>query len=111
MSDFQFSADAQQWVNAILIWVGFGLVAGMTAKALVPGREPIGVLGTLLVGVLGSVLGPLGLSFLISAGQFNPISPVGFAAAVGGAVLLLAAYRILGSLAVRHEGSSEREPF
>ncbi len=110
MSDLQFSASAQQWIHVILIWVGFGLLTGMAARALVPGREPIGVLGTLLVGVLGSVLGPLVFSLVIHGENFTPISPLGFAASVGGAVLLLAAYRVLHGM-VADRVDSEEELF
>jgi uncharacterized membrane protein YeaQ/YmgE (transglycosylase-associated protein family) len=51
--------------------------------------------GTLLVGSLGSVIGPLLLSLFLDRKIANPINPFGLVAAVGGAVLLLAGYRLL----------------
>lgn len=92
MSDL--APNAQQWINVILIWLGFGIVTGLLAQALVPGRQTAGVVGTLVVGVVGSAAGPLLLSLLVSRPNFNPISPLGLLAAVAGAVVLLIGQRI-----------------
>ncbi len=43
----------------ILGWIVFGLLAGLVARALTPGRQGIGCFGTLAVGVLGALLGGL----------------------------------------------------
>lgn len=98
MSELELSPAAQQWTNVALIWLGFGIVTGLLAKLLLPGREPAGPLGTLLIGIFGSVLGPLALSMLWPQPRFNPISPLGLLASVGGAVLFLAVYRLLITL-------------
>ena len=95
MAELQLSETAQQWVNVVLIWVGFGTLAGLLARALIPGREPFGAVGTLLVGIVGSVVGPLLLCFLLNRPGFNPISPLGFLAAVAGALVALIGYRFL----------------
>ena len=89
MGNVEFSQSAQQWVNVVLIWIGFGTLTGLAAKALVPGRDP-GMVGTLVIGVLGSVVGPLVLVSSLGRDEFNPISPLGFLSAIGGAVTLLA---------------------
>ncbi len=98
MPELELSETAQQWVNVTLIWVGFGALAGLAAKSLIPGREPSGALGTLVVGIVGSVVGPLSLCILLKRQAFNPISPLGFLAAVGGALVLLIVYRLLMAL-------------
>ncbi len=95
VTQFDLAPSAQQWLILVLIWTGFGILVGLLAKALVPGREPAGPMGTLLVGMVGSVVGPLALTLLWRRDRFNPISPLGFFAAIAGAALLLAAYRIL----------------
>lgn len=95
MPGFELSQSAQHWVNIVLIWVGFGTLAGLLAKVLVPGREPASAAGTVVLGILGSLVGPLLASRLVDASKFNPISPLGFLAAIGGAFVLLLAYRIL----------------
>ena len=95
VTQFDLAPPAQHWINLILIWTGFAILVGLLAKALVPGREPAGPVGTLLVGMVGSVVGPLALTLLWRRDQFNPISPLGFFAAITGALLLLVTYRIL----------------
>jgi len=100
VSELELSPAAQQWINVVLIWLGFGIVTGLLAKLLVPGREPAGPLGTLLIGIFGSVLGPLVVSALLHRRDFNPISPLGLLASVGGALLFLAIYRFLVAFVV-----------
>lgn len=95
MPEFQLSPVAQQWVNVVLIWVGFGALAGLLAKALLPLRRPTGSIPTLVLGIVGSVVGLLVLSLIFDSDQFNPLSPIGFLAATGGAFLLLILYRVL----------------
>lgn len=93
------SETAQQWVNVVLIWIGFGTLAGLLARAILPGRDPAGAVATLVVGITGSTIGLLVLSYFSSrfweAEPTNPISPVGLLAATGGAFVLLAAYRVM----------------
>jgi uncharacterized membrane protein YeaQ/YmgE (transglycosylase-associated protein family) len=79
----------------VLIWLGLGILTGLLAKALLPGREPAGAVGTLVIGLLGSVVGPLALSGVYGGRGLNPIEPLGILAAVGSAVVLLLGYRVL----------------
>jgi len=44
---------------SILGWILFGLLAGLVARALTPGRQSIGCIGTVAVGVVGALLGGL----------------------------------------------------
>jgi len=97
MAQFDLSSIAQQWVNLIFLWIGFGTIVGLLAKALLPGREPAGTVGTLLIGITGSVLGPLVLTMTLHQEHFNPISPLGFLVAIAGAFVLLVLYRLLNS--------------
>lgn len=107
VGDLELSELAQQWVNLVLIWVGFGALVGLLARALLPGQEPKGTLGTIIIGVMGSVLGPFVLSSYLKYNDFNPISPLGFLAATGGAFALLVGYRIaLAFLIVQREEES-----
>jgi len=95
MPELELSQQAQQWVNVVLIWVGFGALAGLLAKALLPVREPSGPLAVLLLGIVGSTAGLLALSLLPFGMKLNPISPLGFFAAAGGAFALLIGYQPL----------------
>lgn len=95
MAELGLSQLAQQWVNVTLIWIGFGTLAGLLARSLIPGGEPSGAAGTVLIGIVGSVVGPLVLLAFWNRPNFNPISPLGFLAAIGGALVSLFAYRLL----------------
>lgn len=76
----------------VLGWIGFGLLAGIVAKLLVPGRDPGGFLATIAIGMAGALVG----GFLgRGLGWYQEGDPVGFLMAVVGAILLLILYRTL----------------
>lgn len=76
----------------IIGWLILGLLAGAVAKALHRGPEPNGIVGTLVVGVLGALLGGL-IASAIGLGGLGSFFSVGtWLVAIGGAVLLLAVY-------------------
>ena len=85
----------QQLMNDILVWIGFGTVVGLLAKAIMPGRDPGGTIATMAMGVGGTIIGCGTLSFLVEGQRVTPISPMGFAVATGGAFIILAFYRLL----------------
>jgi uncharacterized membrane protein YeaQ/YmgE (transglycosylase-associated protein family) len=77
---------------SILWMIVIGLVVGALAKVLMPGRDPGGVLMTIVVGICGSILaGATGRSI----GWYVEGQPAGFIASVLGAILLLAIYRMI----------------
>ena len=76
----------------ILGWIILGLVAGAIAKALHPGDDPGGILGTLVVGVLGVLLGGL-IASALDVGELSSFFSLGtWLIAIGGALLLLVLY-------------------
>jgi len=85
----------QQLMNDVLVWIGFGTVVGLLAKAIMPGRDPGGAIATLAMGIGGTVIGCGILSFLYKGHLVTPISPMGFAVATAGAFIILAFYRLL----------------
>lgn len=80
----------------IFSWIIFGLIAGAIAKAIHPGGDPGGWLATIIIGILGAMVGGwLGSAiFGVSVTGFNFSS---FLVAIGGAVLLLIVYRALAT--------------
>ena len=74
----------------IIGWIVFGLVVGLVAKFLTPGRDPGGFVITALIGMVGAVLGGF-MGRVI--GLYKDGDPVGFVMAVIGSIILLAAYR------------------
>ena len=75
----------------IIGWIFFGLVVGIVAKFLMPGRDPGGFFITALLGIVGALVGGF-LGRLI--GWYGDGDPIGFVMAVVGSIILLAAYRL-----------------
>ena len=75
-----------------LIWALIvGLVVGAIAKLLMPGRDPGGFIVTILLGIVGAVLGGwIGRTM----GMYGPNEPAGFVMALVGAVVVLGLYRM-----------------
>ena len=79
---------------AILSWIVFGLVVGIIAKFLMPGKDPGGFIVTMLIGIAGSLIGGfIGRAFTGS----NPgdSAGAGYIMSIVGAILLLAIYRMM----------------
>lgn len=76
----------------ILSWILFGLVIGIIAKLLMPGRDPGGFIVTILLGIAGALLG----GFIgRTMGFYGPSEGAGWLMSIGGAIVLLALYRML----------------
>jgi uncharacterized membrane protein YeaQ/YmgE (transglycosylase-associated protein family) len=76
----------------VIGWILFGLIVGVVAKLVMPGRDPGGIVVTILLGIAGAlVAGILGQL----AGFYGPGDAAGLIMSVIGAVLLLVAYRKL----------------
>ena len=86
----------QQLANLGLVWVGFGTLVGLLAKAIMPGRDPGGAVVTLAMGVAGTVIGCGVVSYFWQGHIVSPISPLGFCVATAGAFILLFFYKFLG---------------
>jgi uncharacterized membrane protein YeaQ/YmgE (transglycosylase-associated protein family) len=83
----------------VLIWIVFGLVVGVVAKLVMPGRDPGGMIVTIVLGIVGALLGGwIGRAL----GVYQPGQPAGFIMAVIGAIVVLAVYRLAFSGRTRH---------
>ena len=78
----------------IFIWLLVGLVAGAIARLAIRGHDPIGWLGTLALGLIGSLIGGF-LGDLVTSGD-RDFSPAGLIGSVIGAVIALVVYRVVG---------------
>lgn len=74
----------------VVWWLIVGLVAGALARLLVPGRDPIGFLGTIVLGLAGSLVGGF-LADLIS--EEEGFSTAGLIGSIVGAVIVLLVWR------------------
>ena len=80
----------------ILSWIVFGLIAGIIARLLMPGRDPGGCIITMLLGVVGAFVG--GFLYRLFTGTevlYFGFDLRSFAIAVVGAVVVLAIYRLV----------------
>ena len=86
----------------ILGWILFGLIVGALAKLVMPGRDPGGIIVTMLLGIAGAIIG----GFIGRAmGLYGEGEAAGFIMSFLGAVVLLALYRFFvgrRAIAPRH---------
>ena len=75
----------------ILGWILFGLVVGIIAKFIMPGRDPGGIIMTIILGIVGALIGGyVGQALHL----YGPGEPAGFVGATLGAILVLFIYRM-----------------
>lgn len=74
-------------ITSIIGWVIFGLIAGAIARLLHPGPDSMGWLGTIMLGIVGSLVGG-GISYLLHLGT-GPYSPAGWIMSIIGAIIML----------------------
>ena len=76
-----------------LIWfLIIGFLAGLIARAIVPGRDAMGIFATIVLGVVGSFVGGL-LAVLFTGREFNDFSTAGLFGSIIGAIVALIIYR------------------
>ena len=78
----------------IIGFVIVGLIAGFIARALVPGPDPMGWLGTMILGIVGSFVGGT-LAALIFGGTLE-LSATGIIGSIIGAIIVLLIWRAMG---------------
>ena len=78
----------------IFSWIVMGLLAGVLAKWIMPGRQPGGIIVTILIGITGAFLGGYLATFLGFDG-FSGFNLYSFLVAVGGSLVLLTIYRLI----------------
>lgn len=79
----------------ILLFIVFGLIVGLIARAVMPGRQSMGLVATALVGVAGSFLGGL-IGNLLSGRSVFDLTTAGFIGSIIGALLVLLALGAAG---------------
>ncbi|GGR37912.1 transglycosylase [Streptomyces aurantiogriseus] len=90
------SAEGQVQDMSIISWIILGLLAGVIAKVLLPGRDPGGFIGTTFIGIAGAFIG----GWISARWLDHPITKdfydgATWAAAIGGSLVLLIVYRIV----------------
>lgn len=80
----------------ILSWIVMGLIAGAVAKAIMPGQDPGGCILTMVIGIVGALVGGF-LATLLGFGGISGFDLRSLLIAVLGSIVLLAIYRALRS--------------
>ena len=80
---------------AIISWIVFGFIAGAVAKWIMPGKDPGGFVGTIIIGIVGAVVGGFIANILGFAGVSPGFDLTSFIFAVIGAIVLLFVYRLV----------------
>jgi uncharacterized membrane protein YeaQ/YmgE (transglycosylase-associated protein family) len=77
-------------------WLIIGLIAGALARLIMPGRDPMGIIGTILLGIVGSIIGGL-VSVAIWGSGPNGYRPAGLILSILGAIVVLWTWRMVKS--------------
>ena len=77
-------------------WLIIGLIAGALARLIMPGRDPMGIIATILLGIVGSIIGGL-VSVAIWGSGGNGFRPAGLLLSILGAIVVLWIWRMVKS--------------
>lgn len=75
-------------------WLIIGLIAGALARLIMPGRDPMGIIATMLLGIVGSILGGL-VSWGIWGTETDGFRPAGLLFSILGAIIVLWIWRMV----------------
>ena len=78
----------------IISWIILGLVAGALAKWILPGKDPGGIVITILIGIVGAVIGGY-IGTLLGFGEATGVNIRSIIIAVAGSIILLLIYRMV----------------
>jgi len=91
----------------IIGWIVLGLLAGAIAKAILPGDDPGGIIVTMLIGIVGAIVGGF-IASALGIGDLDEFFDIGtWIIAILGSLLLLVAYR---AIAGRRTGADTQRP-
>ena len=80
-------------IGGLIVLILVGAIAGFLARALVPGRDPMGIGATIVLGIVGSFIGGFLWNALFVKGDQDGFSPAGLVGSVIGAVIALLVWR------------------
>ena len=86
----------------ILSWIVVGLIAGVLAKWIMPGKDPGGILVTILIGIVGAIVGGFLVTLVVPGDVITGINITTIIVATLGAILLLIVYRLITNRRAAH---------
>ena len=78
-------------IYSVISWVVFGFIVGVIARFLVPGKQPMHWVATIVLGIVGSFVGG-GISWLIFGSPTGSVNPGGWIMSIIGAIILVLLY-------------------
>jgi uncharacterized membrane protein YeaQ/YmgE (transglycosylase-associated protein family) len=81
-------------MTSIIGWIVFGFIVGVIARFILPGPQPMGIILTTVLGIVGSFVGGY-LGTLVHGGPMDASQPAGWIGSIVGAVLLLVAFHFV----------------
>jgi uncharacterized membrane protein YeaQ/YmgE (transglycosylase-associated protein family) len=90
----------------ILSWLVIGLIAGVLAKWIVPGKDPGGIIVTIAIGIVGAIVAGFVTSLVLGHDYVNGINIISVIVATLGAILLLVVYRLV----MQQRGTTSSSP-
>lgn len=80
----------------IVSWIVLGLIVGTLAKLIMPGKDPGGILVTIIIGIVGAMIGGW-MGSTLGVGEVTGFNLISLGLATLGAVILLLGYRMIKS--------------
>jgi uncharacterized membrane protein YeaQ/YmgE (transglycosylase-associated protein family) len=96
MSDINAPRKEDRKMMSFIWWLIIGLIAGALARLIMPGRDPMGIVMTIILGIVGSIVGGL-VSWAIWGSQTGRIQPAGLILSILGAIIVLWIWRMIKS--------------
>jgi uncharacterized membrane protein YeaQ/YmgE (transglycosylase-associated protein family) len=90
----------------ILSWLVIGLIAGVLAKWIVPGKDPGGIVVTIAIGIVGAIVAGFVTSLVLGQDYVTGINIISVIVATLGAILLLIVYRLV----MQQRGTTSSSP-
>ena len=84
----------------IIAWIVVGLIAGILAKWVMPGPDPGGIITTILIGIIGALVGGFVINSLLGGPGVSGVNLTSILVAPLGAIILLVIYRLITRRAV-----------
>jgi len=80
-------------LTTIVTWIIFGAIVGVVARFLVPGRDSMGMVATIVLGIIGSFVGGFLAQLLFNGNASIPPPTAGWIGSIIGAIVVLLIYR------------------
>ena len=96
MSDIKRANREDNEMLSFIWWLIIGLIAGALARLIMPGRDPMGIIMTIILGIVGSLLGGV-IGMALWRDNADGFQPAGLLLSILGAIVVLWIYRMIKS--------------